>query len=47
MEIHDLLNRHVLREMWKTLPTEGYSSSEVTQLWRDVKKVEYRIIAGR
>jgi hypothetical protein len=45
-EIHDLLNKHVLRETWKTLPTEGYSSAEVNQLWRDVKKIEYRVVVG-
>jgi hypothetical protein len=39
-EIHALLNEHVLRGNWKDLPEEGYSSSEVNQLWRDVAKVQ-------
>jgi hypothetical protein len=39
-EIHALLNEHVLRGNWKGLPEEGYSSSEVNQLWRDVAKVQ-------
>jgi hypothetical protein len=37
--IHRLLNKHILCELRKTLPEEGYSSSEVNQLWRDVEKV--------
>jgi hypothetical protein len=35
-EIHRLLNEHVLCESHKTLPEEGYTSSETAQLWRDV-----------
>jgi hypothetical protein len=38
--IHAILNAHVLRGNWKVLPEEGYSSSEVNQLWRDVEKVQ-------
>jgi hypothetical protein len=45
-EIHHLLNEHVLCESWKTLPIEGYSSSETTQLWRDVKKVKNRLLSA-
>src|SRR5215213_4339760 len=45
-EIHRLLNKHVLRETWKTLPEEGYSSSEVNQLWRDVEKIKNRALAA-
>jgi hypothetical protein len=38
-EIHRLLNEYVLYEIpWKTkLPEDGVSSSEETQLWRDVR----------
>jgi hypothetical protein len=39
-EIHGLLNEHVLRGTWRVLPEEGYSSSAVNQLWRDVEKVQ-------
>jgi hypothetical protein len=39
-EVHRLLNAHVLSGTWKTLPEEGYSSSTVNQLWRDVEKVK-------
>lgn len=41
--VHRLLNEHVLRDGWKTLP-EGYSSSESNQLWRDVKKVKHWLL---
>lgn len=37
--IHKLLNTHVLYEIRKSLPEEEYSSSEVNQLWSNVKKV--------
>ena len=47
MEIHNLLNKIVLRGSWKSLPTDGYSSSEVNQPWRDVKKIEYIVVIGR
>jgi hypothetical protein len=45
-EIHRLLNEHVLSETWKTLPVEGYASSEVNQLWRDVEKIKNRALAA-
>lgn len=41
--VHQLLNNHVLCEVGKTLP-EGYSSSAVNQLWRDVEKVAIPLI---
>jgi hypothetical protein len=40
IEVHRLLNAHVLGGTWKTLPEEGYASSAVNQLWRDVEKVK-------
>ena len=45
-EVHRLLNKHVLREIWKSLPQEGYSSSYTNQLWRDVEKVGSRLLAA-
>jgi hypothetical protein len=39
-KIHSLLNEHLLRDNGKVLPEEGYSSSAVNQLWRDVEKVQ-------
>jgi len=45
-EIHRVLNEHVLRETRKSLPEEGYSSSETNQLWRDVEKVKGRLLAA-
>lgn len=39
-EVHRLLNAHVLSGTWKTLPEDGYGSSAVNQLWRDVEKVK-------
>jgi hypothetical protein len=45
-QIHKLLNDNVLRETWKTLPEGGYSCSETNQLWRDVDKVENRLLAA-
>lgn len=39
-EVHKLLNEHLLREIGRALPEEGYSNSAVNQLWRDVEKVQ-------
>ena len=39
MAVHRLLNEHVLCEVGKTILEEGYSTSAVNQLWRDVEKV--------
>jgi hypothetical protein len=39
-EIHALLNEHVFRGNGKALPQDGYISSTVNQLWRDVEKVQ-------
>ena len=46
MKAHRLLNGHVLRTHWKTLP-EGHSNSTSNQLWRDVDKVKNKLIAAQ
>lgn len=45
-EVHRLLNEHVLRESWKTLPEGGHSSSETNQLWRNAEKFGKRLLAA-
>jgi hypothetical protein len=46
IEIHRILNEHVLCETWKELPEDDCSSSQTNQLWRDVHKVEDRLLAA-
>jgi hypothetical protein len=43
--VHELLNEHVLRDTWKRIPTDGHSTSQTNQLWRDVAKVQDRFFA--
>jgi hypothetical protein len=45
-QIHKLLNEHVLRDTWKTLPEEDCSSSQTNQLWRDVRRFGGRLLAA-
>jgi hypothetical protein len=45
MEAHRLLNEHVLRTHWKTLP-EGHSDSASNQLWQDADKVKNKLLAA-
>lgn len=42
-EIHRLINTHVLCE--KTLPEDGFTTSESSQLWRDVRKLTGKLVA--
>jgi hypothetical protein len=46
VEVHKMLNEHVLRDTWKKLPEESYGTSKVNQLWRDVEKVRSRLEAA-